>query len=228
MNICALCGLEIEKAEKTVEHVPPKLFYPKALRPAIKEPFWTVPSHKKCNESYRLDEEYFYYFLMPLVMNTNSETGQVLMDDLRERRKNPQTASMIQWLLAEMKSETAGGISLPPSVRRFNVNTARVQNVALKISQCIYFREHEKFLPKFPCKHCELCETIEDLQPLYRVILEHVKPYSIAPDMFNYRYACVDGVHHFGFMFWAGFMFCLAFDDPEGRKDLIYIPQYNE
>jgi hypothetical protein len=223
MKICALCGEEIQKQDETVEHVPPKLFYPKCLRPTIREPFWTVPSHRNCNEKYRMDEEYFYHFLMPLVINENSEMGKVLLDDLWERRKNPQTASMIKWLLSEMETETPGGIILPPSIRRFSVKKVRVQNVALKISQCIYFKEHGKFLPKLPCKHCELVERIEDLQPLYRLVLEHVKPVSIAPDLFNYRYVCVHGVHYFGFMFWAGFMFCLAFDDPEGRKDLIWM-----
>lgn len=223
MTICALCGEDIQKQDETVEHVPPKLFYPKCLRPTIREPLWTVPSHRECNEKYRMDEEYFYHFLMPLVINENSEMGKVLLDDLRERRRNPQTASMIRRLVSEMKTETPSGIILPPSIRQFSVNQVRVQNVALKISQCIYFKEHGKFLPKLPFKHCELVERIEDLQALCRLILDHVKPVSIAPDVFNYRYICVDGVHHFGFMFWAGFMFCLAFDDPEDRKDLIWI-----
>ncbi|MBN2228263.1 MAG: hypothetical protein JW779_01645 [Candidatus Thorarchaeota archaeon] len=182
------------------------------------EPFWTVPSHRKCNEEYRLDEEYFYYFLMPLVINENSEMGKVLLDDLRERRKNPQTASIIKWLLSEMKPETSSGIILPPSIRAFDVNIVRVQNVTLKISQCIYFKEHGKFLPKLACKHCELFEKIEGLQPLYRVILEHIAPVSIAPNVFNYRYICLDGLHLLGLMFWGGYMFCLAFDDPEGKK----------
>jgi len=226
---CSLCGEQIlTKAELTVEHVPPKLFYPKVLRGTIRQPFWTVPAHRKCNEEHKLDEEYFYHFLMPLVINTNTEMGKVLIDDLRERKKNPQTAEMIKWLLSEMKSVSPDGIILPASLRQYNVRQERVQNIALKISQCIYFKEHGKYLPKFPCKHCELSERIEDLQPLYRTILDHVKPYFIAPDVFNYRYACIDGVHYFGFMFWAGFMFCLAFDDPEGRTDLIWIPQYNE
>ena len=39
MKICALCGDEILKQDDTVEHVPPKLFYPKKLRPTIKDPF---------------------------------------------------------------------------------------------------------------------------------------------------------------------------------------------
>jgi hypothetical protein len=156
MKICALCGVEIQKQDETVEHVPPKLFYPKSVRSTIREPFWTVPSHRTCNEKYRLDEEYFYHFLMPLVINENSEAGRVLLADLRQRRKNPQTDSMIKWLLSEMRSETAAGIILPPSIRQFNVNQVRVQNVALKISQCIYFKEHRRFLPKTPCKHCEL------------------------------------------------------------------------
>ena len=224
MNICALCGQEIQKGEESAEHVPPKLFFPKALRPTIQERFWTVPSHQKCNAAYKLDEEYFYYFLMPLVLNENSdEMGQILLADVKERMKNPQTAEMVKWLLSEMTTESPGGIILPPSIRRFSVNQIRVQNVALKVAQCVYLKEHGKFLPKFPCKHCELVERVQDLQPLYRVILEHLKPVSIAKDVFNYRYICVDGVHHFGFMFWAGFMFCLAFDDPEGRKDLIWM-----
>jgi len=223
MMICALCGDMIKEQDETVEHVPPKLFYPKSLRPTIRKPFWTVPSHRECNDNYRMDEEYFYYFLMPLVINENSEMGKIVLDDLRERRRNPQTASMIKCLLREMKSETPSGIILPPSIGRFSVNQFRVQNVALKIAQCIYFKEHGKFLPKLPCKHCELVERIEDLQPVYRLILEHTKPVSIAPDVFNYRYICMDGVHYFGFMFWAAYMFCLAFDDPEGRKDLIWM-----
>ena len=223
MKVCALCGEKIQKQDESVEHVPPKLFYPKRLRPTIKEPFWTVPSHRKCNEEYRLDEEYFYYFLMPLVINENSEMGKVLLDDLRKRRRNPQTASMMNWLLSEMKPETSSGIILPPSLRTFDLNIIRIQHVALKISQCIYFKEHGKFLPKLLCKHCELVEKIEELQPLYRLILERIKPVSIAPDVFNYRYICLHGVHLFGFMFWAGYMFCLAFDDPEGNKDMIYM-----
>jgi len=223
MKSCALCGEEIQKRDATVEHVPPKLFYPKSLRATIREPFWTVPSHRKCNEMYRMDEEYFYHFLMPLVINENSEMGKVLLDDLMERRKNPQTAAMIRRLLSEMKSNTPGGIVLPPSIRQFSVNPIRIQNVALKIAQCIYLKEQGHFLPKLPCKHCELVERIDDLQCLYRLLLEHVKPVSIAPDLFNYRYMCLDGVHLFGFMFWAGFMFCLAFDDPQGRNDLVWM-----
>ncbi|MBN1864899.1 MAG: hypothetical protein JW808_08365 [Victivallales bacterium] len=223
MKICALCGDMIFKQDETVEHVPPKLFYPKSLRPTIVKQFWTVPSHRVCNERSRMDEEYFYYFLMPLVVNENSEISKALIDDLRERRKNPQTTSMIKWLLSEMKTETPSGIILPPSIRRFSVNQVRVQNVALKIAQCIYFKEHGKFLPQLLCKHCELVERIEYLQPLYRLILEHTEPVSIAPDLFNYRYICVDGVHHFGFMFWASYMFCLAFDDPDGKKDFIWM-----
>jgi hypothetical protein len=184
----------------------PKLFFPKALRPTIKERFWTVPSHKSCNESYNPDE-----------------MGQILLADVRKRMKNEQTAEMVKWLLGEMKSETPGGLILPPSIRRFSVNQVRIQNVALKVTQCIYFREHGKFLPKLPCKHCELVEKVPELQEWYRYMLEHVKPFSIAKDVFNYRYVCVDGIHHFVFMFWAGFTFCVAYDDPEGRKDFTYM-----
>jgi len=84
----------------------------------------------------------------------------------------------VKWLLSEMKSETPNGIILPPGILRFEVNQVRVQNVALKISQCIYFKEHGKYLPSCPASYSELVEKVEDLQPLYRFVLEHVSPVS--------------------------------------------------
>jgi hypothetical protein len=58
MKTCALCGQEILTRDESAEHVPPKLFFPKALRPTIRERFWTVPSHQECNAAHKLDEEY--------------------------------------------------------------------------------------------------------------------------------------------------------------------------
>jgi hypothetical protein len=56
-SICALCGEPIpDKPDdpeyaRTDEHVPASQFYLKSIRSQLREPLWTVPSHRKCNGS---------------------------------------------------------------------------------------------------------------------------------------------------------------------------------
>jgi hypothetical protein len=63
MKLCALCGEVIsedpadpEDAE-TAEYVPALQFIPKSMRPGLRGALWKVPSHKRCNQAEKLDEE---------------------------------------------------------------------------------------------------------------------------------------------------------------------------
>ena len=213
MTTCALCGDEIVRKDMTDEHVPPKLYYPKSMRGTIRAPFWTVPSHRSCNEKYRMDEEYLYHFMLGMVANQNPAMGRILLDDLRARAKNDQTRGLIRRILGECQNVTPGGIHLPPGHYRIPYNIARIQNVAIKIAQCLYFLDHRAYLPRNWCKHFELCESPRDLQPLFD-LMRFQKPKAIAREIFCYRHVCVDGTHLYSLLLWQGFMFCLAFDDP--------------
>jgi hypothetical protein len=62
MKVCALCGEPITDCPadpqdvETDEHVPPLQFIPKAMRPQLRDALWKVPSHKRCNQAHKLDE----------------------------------------------------------------------------------------------------------------------------------------------------------------------------
>jgi hypothetical protein len=213
MQACALCGEEMTREEKTDEHVPPKLFYPRAMRPSIKARLWTVPSHRACNEKYKLDEEYLYYFMMGMVARQNPVMGDVLLADVRHRAKNPQTRALVRRFISETKHTTPGGIILPPTVRWIAPDFPRIQNVVVKIAQCLFFKDHTTHLPRAWCKHVELCQTPQDLQQLFE-LMRHIPSVAVVPEVFSYRYFCLDGTHYYVMVFWHGFAFCLAFDDP--------------
>ncbi len=61
-SICYLCGKEIDSKlnnnpmELSMDHVPPKQFYPKPVRKIENLNLNIAPSHKTCNEDYKQDE----------------------------------------------------------------------------------------------------------------------------------------------------------------------------
>src|ERR1035438_7191589 len=85
MKHCALCGEPIldnppdPEDRKTDEHTPPKQFIHKARRVLLRKQLWQVPSHRKCNGSYKLDEEYFYLYFAPLVAKNNPAIEEELL-----------------------------------------------------------------------------------------------------------------------------------------------------
>ncbi|GEM_PF-5392432 len=62
MPICTVCRKEIDVTDtengETREHVIPFSWYPDSTPTNVQR--WTVPSHKKCNASYSLDEQYVF------------------------------------------------------------------------------------------------------------------------------------------------------------------------
>jgi hypothetical protein len=232
MSLCANCGeLILEKPDKeedeeTDEHVPPIQFIPKTMRPQLRKQLWTVPSHKRCNESYKLDEEYFLHFLSPLVASRNQAMGEVLLAELKRRAKKPQSKGLIRRLLKEKTHTSPGGIILPPSVIRVNYDLKRIQNVAVKVAKCLFYRDNGRYIPRSSCVHCELCETPRSLQPvffdLFRV--RELERRSAAPDVFRYWYIDLDGQHHYALLFWEAFMFCMIFHEPGASPNTVEEP----
>jgi hypothetical protein len=214
MKTCSLCGEKIIRKDRSVEHVPPKQFYPKSMREEINAPFWTVPSHKGCNATFKLDEEYLYHYLVGLVFVQNEAMGRIILEDLKRQAKNPQTRGLIRRLISETKTVTPGGIHLPPGHFRVEYDMARIRNVIIKITQCLFFKDHERFMPRANCKHFELCENPQDLQPLFE-LLHSQKANAIEPKVFSYRHFCLDGTHLYSLLLWEAFAFCLAFENPK-------------
>src|SRR6516162_3488431 len=106
-GFCALCGEPILKRPDdparvhSDEHVVAKQFYPEPIRRELRSQLWTVPSHQKCNNDIKPDEEYFFHRYYPLVSVKNPAMGRVLLDDLKRRAEKPQTPVMLRHMLNE-------------------------------------------------------------------------------------------------------------------------------
>lgn len=219
-SICCLCGQPIVDRDSSsddalsMDHVPPKQFFPKSVRIDDNPNLWKVPTHKRCNGEYKLDEEYFYHNLYPLVQNANGQMGAVLLQDIRRRAAKPQTPVLLRSLLNRCKTESPGGLLLPPGVVHVSVEVYRIQRIAVKVARGLFYHQHQQFMPQGNCKDIRLCETPEDVPEMYRLSW-HVDAVAVCPKVFSYRTATLDGRHFMSLLFWEAFMFCIVFDEPD-------------
>jgi hypothetical protein len=241
-EVCALCGKPATAADKiTREHHPPKQFYPKSMRNGLN--LWTkVPTHKSCNGKNKLDEEYFYHATYPLVANANPAMAAIILDDLKRRAKQPQTQKLLRGILRMKETTTPGGLTLPRGMIRLDADEYRLQQVAIKIGRCLFYRDHGRVLPYESCKDIRLCECEDDVPEMYeeswrldKINLNEPKPQqpdgssvvvaypeagtptSACQQVFSYRTAYADGLHFYTLMFWEAFAFCMVFEDPTIR-----------
>lgn len=239
-DLCCLCGKPATEEDPiTREHVPPKQFYPKSLRSGLN--LWVVPTHKSCNNKHKADEEYFYHALYLLVANANPRTADVIFDDLKRRAKKPQTSTLLRGILQTSQTTTGGGIVLPPGMVRLDVDEYRLQQVAIKIGRCLFYRDHKRIMPYENCKDIRLCEREEDVPEFYRLSweLSKVNVNSLVPlepsgivvvvdtevgqaqaanrQVFEYRSAYIEKrqLHLYTLWFWEAFVFCMAFREPD-------------
>jgi hypothetical protein len=223
--ICANCGEPIldnptdPEDACDDEHVVAKQFFPKAMRSGLREPLWVVPSHRRCNQSNKLNEEYFFHYFFPLVAAQNEPMGQALLADLKRRAKEQQSRGLIRRMLKEMTNTSLGGIILPSNLIRVNFDLARIQNVAVKVAKCLFYRDNGRYLPESGCVHVELCETSENVQPFFVDLccVPELERRSADPSIFRYWYVDLDGRHYYALLFWDAFMFCLIFQDPAAK-----------
>lgn len=189
---CALCGEPILKHPydpemvRSDEHIVAKQFYPESSRRKLRRPLWTVPSHKRCNNGIKPDEEYFYHRYYPLVAVRNPTMGQVLLNDLTRRAKKPQSRVMIRHLLRDCKNKTPGGILLPQTEMVWvEHDMFRIQRVAVKIVQCLFYKDCGRFVARKNFDHWELIEEPYQLQP-YFAALCRAEPKAVDPRVFCY------------------------------------------
>ena len=237
-DICCLCNNPATEDDPiTREHVPPKQFYPKSERTGLN--LWTVPTHRSCNSSHKLDEEYFYHALFPLVVNANPQMSSVMLDDLKRRARKPQTQVLMRKILSTRRYTGNRGIVLPPGIVSLDIDTYRVQQVAIKVGRCLFYRDQGRYMPLENCKDIQFCEREEDIPELYRLSWDISKvnvldlpetkpggivvaandegqPSAVCHQIFSYRSAHIEEFQLllYTMMFWEAFAFCIAFDDP--------------
>jgi len=218
--MCTLCGHAIPKKSAQIEegdayaedHVPPKQFYPKALRQSAKLNLWVVPTHKRCNEAFKDDEEYFLHTSYIFVGNQNPVGLRAMHAEFKRRAKKPQTPAIMRRLLRSISSVTRGGIALPPGVLQLPVDWARLERVAIKIAQGLHFIEKGHHLPASTCVDIRLCEKPEEVPELYEFFWVESLRKAVAPAVFTFAHFEFDGLVLYSMLFWDAFVWCLAFN----------------
>ena len=220
-TVCCLCGDPIptdppdDGNALSMDHVPPKQFYPKEVRTSQNLNLWSVPTHKRCNGDYRKDEEYFYHAVFPLVRGGNPTMGQTVHRDLMRRRAKPQTPAMIRSLMKGIATVSDGGIHLPPGILRFDLDAYRIQRVVIKIAQGLFSMDQQRCISAQTCRDIRLCEGEADVPEFYQLSWRGVDSKYVDPGVFSYRHCEFDNLHLFSMLFWEAFLFCLAFEDPK-------------
>ncbi len=209
---CHICGKDISKEDLSLEHVPPKAFYPNNIRDGLN--LWTVPAHKSCNESYRKDEEYFQHSLLIEVLNQNPSIKNSLATDFKRRAAKPQTPAMFRRIQKEISNVTPGGIHLPPRVYVVQIDLLRVEKVVLKIVQGLFYLQNCNYLPLECVKDFRFCLSEKEVPELYRLSWQVSRLQGVYPPVFSYKYFYHESFKFqlFSMLFWESVMFCLAIE----------------
>jgi len=172
---CFLCG---SNKDLTREHIPPKNLF----RPPLPTDLITVPSCKKCNKSYDLDDEYFRVFVAG--QGYNDEIGKwiwghkVINSSLK---RSPALNAELVKNITPIDSYSSGGIYLGKKEGIFfEVN--RVNRIIEKICRGLFTHHHPEI--DISGMNCDINRINIDKEKLQ--ILSSLKRESIGGDTFIY------------------------------------------
>lgn len=151
-TICVYCGKE--KAT-TVDHVPPKCFFPKP-RP---HNLITVPACRRCNKEAEKDEEFFLATFM-FSEASQSRVGKALWAEKMNRVyfRGRGVGSAIRKRMNRVNLTTASGIYYGKGFA-LEIDYARLETVVTKIVRGLYYREYSEPLTKEVPIKCQWLNT---------------------------------------------------------------------
>lgn len=146
-EICYLCGREIKKKERTLDHVPPKQFFPSDLPKKDHVQLMTLPTHKACNKGFQKDEDYFRLSIGASACD-NPVLNSLWKDMARSVYKT-KTRPLRLMVFKEFKKEvkTPSGLVLPGIIAK-TFYTERIFRIIWKITRGVYFNQFSKILPE--------------------------------------------------------------------------------
>jgi hypothetical protein len=211
--LCYLCGqLLVEPTND--DHVPPKLFFAPSIRRAENlSQLLTIRVHESCNSTFRLDEEYFVYSLVPFALS--SHAGRELYKHIREKFRREQNRPLAGQILGEVEPRPAG-LVLPGGkvIKRFNPN--RIERVIWKIVRGLFFHHYNKTLPE----KLELRWTLtgpDDGPPPehFQVFTGNHPSYGKYPGALAYQFDAYPELtptgHYWALMFWDSIIITVGF-----------------
>lgn len=180
---CVYCDLFLE--EKTMDHVPPKSFFPKGTCGLI-----TVPSCCKCNNGATKDDEYFRA-IVAFARESSSHPGAAPAIEKATRSMFRQEAQGLAKSILETTEECileeTDGTSVPSATYR--IDPVRVGNVVSRIAVGLLWHETQLHLPEdyvvvtcpsYNLQHIELFDDFAIMKLLSN------DPKSIGKGIFQY------------------------------------------
>jgi hypothetical protein len=211
---CYLCGKPLAEPV-TPDHVPPKLFFPAALRKKYgMTELLTIPVHHACNQMWRVDEEYFVHTLLPLA--TGSEAGKAAHVQTFKKYQAGRNVPLVNMVMNEFK-HILKGVHLPPNRVAKLIDANRFHDVLYKIVRGLHYHHTGEILP-----------------PIWSIAYSVTPPYEDPPDYFKafaqgrvamgkyqavfayafHKFAEVNDLHFWAFLLWDGIIVTAAFHDP--------------
>lgn len=132
-----------------MDHVPPRCFFASLVITELKpDNLWTLPTHVKCNNAFKDDEEYFVETMRLRVGNTWAG-GALQLDFLGRVTKRDETRRLFGKTFREIvwqpfTTPTGRGANIV-GLRHDEVRTKRV---CWKIIRGLFFKEYERLLPE--------------------------------------------------------------------------------
>lgn len=197
LQVCYLCGRVIEDNSSN-DHVPPKQFFAEELRLKHNPNLLTIPAHQACNGSYKEDEDYFVYSLMPFARG--SYAGEPLRKKILDVcTRRPEQAKLLRKVLNEFERQPSGLI-LPPNIVLKRFEGDRIARVIWKIVRGLYFYHFGVFVAEDAPHSCEIIPPDQKPPDEFFVLLDgpsHGK-YS---GVFDYMFKSYPEAHNFNY--WA-------------------------
>ncbi len=214
--LCYLCGEPLAD-EVDRDHVPPQMFFARPLRQQHNMGLATLPTHVKCNRSYRTDEEYFAYTVSPLAMD--SVSGRAMTEEMGRRFREGRNQPLALSVLREFEDRPSG-LYLPSGKIIKRLNAARVNRILWKITRGLFCLERREVLPETISRAVSIYGPDDEFPNRYDLVL--VEPSrGKYPGAFDYKYKVMElgetRLALWAMLFWDRVIAFVAFHDLDCR-----------
>ncbi len=211
IEICYLCGKRLGgKEDINYDHVPPRQFYPSAIRKNTNLNLFTLPTHTACNKSYQKDEDYFVHSLG--ILAKDSYAGNELWKDISHQIKRPKSKGLVKKILGEFDKRPSG-IILPNGKIAKRFDGKRARRVIWKILRGLYFKENKIFLLEDTKKIIWVSSKDKGLPSIFPYV-RNTPSRGDYPGVFDYKYMKESNVDLWAMLFWNTLTAVILFQDP--------------
>ncbi|WAC27873.1 hypothetical protein [Ancylobacter sp. SL191] len=219
ITTCYICGEPLGDRPTNRDHIPPDQILPASIRRKYAINFVTRKVHLACNDSFKLDEEYFVHCLIPFAPGT--EAGDAIWRKAVTEYRAGKNRPLVNLVLSQAK-ERVGDVYLPPDKVALDYDLDRFERVVSKIVRGLYFCETETVIDPSTSMTVFVIPPGNDPPDHYKEMLKHpAESKGNHQGVFAYWYVAFDsGVHYWALLLWDKVIITAIFKvDPPPAAD---------